>query len=201
MSEAEAIQRLVRLSTAIVVGDWDVVREVRKSAGDGEPNREWREAVLQTHLFAGFPRLVQAYGVLEEVGGLGEVQAEELEGTGADAARGAQLFDQIYGRGADTVRDLLAGYHRDFSAWIAEHAYARVLARPGLSADRRELLASCALAALGQDRQLASHSRGALRCGATIEQLEAAFDSAADLIPAENLERARRIARGFQGRE
>mgnify|MGYP002630018933 CR=1 FL=1 len=198
MTDSSKIHRLVRLSTAIVIGDWDCVRELRRSAAPGEPDREWREAILQTHLFAGFPRLVQAFGVLEEEGGIGVPAAQEVESPMLDPGRGAQLFDDIYGKGADTVRELLDGYHKDFGAWIAEHAYGRVLARPGLQADRRELLAACALAALGQDRQLASHCRGALRCGATLEELEAAFDSAADLIPADNLVRARRIARSFQ---
>ena len=188
---------LVRLSTAIVVGDWDEVRELRRAADEGKPDREWREAVLQTHLFAGFPRLVQAFGVIAEEGGLGEVAPEEVEAPALDSQRGARLFDDIYGGGADTVRELLDGYHRDFATWIAEHAYGRVLARPGLSARKRELLAVCALAALGQDRQLASHARGALRCGATLEEVEAALDCADALIPSENLSRARRIARSF----
>lgn len=189
---------LIRLSTGIVLGHWDVVREVRAAAPEGQPDRAWREAVLQTHLFAGFPRLVQAFGVLEEVGGLGQAEPAELEGAKIQEARGAQLFDDIYGDGADTVRGLLESYHGDFAAWIAEHAYARVLARPGLPADRRELLAACALAALGQDRQLASHSRGALRCGATFEELCAAFDAVEDLIAPDHLGRARRIAERFR---
>ena len=92
---------------------------------------------------------------------------------------------------------MLSGYHADFGDWIAGHAYARVLARPGLGADRRELLACCALAALGQERQLASHARGSIRCGATREELLAALESVAELMPGERLRQAQQIVRRF----
>ncbi|MFT7485678.1 MAG: alkylhydroperoxidase/carboxymuconolactone decarboxylase family protein YurZ [Candidatus Paceibacteria bacterium] len=186
---------LIRLSTAVVVGNWDEVKALRLGA---EPDREWRETVLQTHLFAGFPRLVQAFGVLDGVGGLGQPGADELEDGALQQARGKELFDTIYGDGAGTVRDMLHGYHADFGAWIAEHAYSRVLARPGVTADRRELQAACALAALGQERQLASHARGSLRCGASFEELMQALETAGDLMQNERLERAKRIAERFR---
>lgn len=189
--------RLARLSTAIVLGAWDEVRAVRADAPGGEPDRAWREAVLQTHLFGGFPRLVEAYGYLDEAGGLGEATAEEHEAEG-DAARGAALFDRIYGEGAEAVRALLDGYSRDYAAMIAQHAYGRVLSRPGLDAAEREVFASCALAALGQERQLASHARGAMRCGADHASLVACFDAVRDLMGDERHERALRIAERFR---
>ena len=198
MTAPEKQLRLARLSTAIVLGAWDVVSAARAEAPDGEPDRAWREAVLQTHLFGGFPRLVEAYGHLADAGGLGEPDADETEGGPVDAARGAALFDRIYGEGADPVRALLAGYSADYAAMIAEHAYARVLSRPGLDAATRELLASCALAALGQERQLASHARGALRCGASFEELVGCLDVVRALAGDARHERALRIAERFR---
>lgn len=193
------LTRLLRLSTAIVLGDWEEVRDVRRAAPAGEPDLEWREAVLQTHLFAGFPRLVQAFGVLAEEGGLGS--EEEIEGQRAEVQdpRGRELFALIYGSDEERVRTQLSGFHGDFGDWILEHAYGRVLSRPGLAADRRELLASCALAALGQDRQLASHARGSLRCGASFEHLAEAFEVVRDQIGPEAADRAQRIAERFRG--
>lgn len=192
-------RRLLRLSTAIVLGAWQELRALRRAAPAGEPDRAWRECALQTHLFAGFPRLVQAWRVLDEEGGLGQPTSAEVEGGAHAAERGLELFERIYGDDAGAVRDLLGEHHPDFGAWILEHAYGRVLSRPGLAADRRELLACCALAALGQDRQLASHARGSLRCGARFEELEAAFETVADLIDPEHLQRARRVAERFRG--
>ena len=92
---------------------------------------------------------------------------------------------------------MLARHHPDFARWILEHAYGRVLARPGLSADRRELLAVAALAALGQDRQLASHARGAVRCGASVAEVLAALECLRGLVPDERRLAARRVVERF----
>ncbi len=190
---------LPRLCVGVVLGDWETVREVRRNAADGEPDRRWREAVLQTHLFAGFPRLVEAYGVLAEVGGLGQLDPGEAAGEPDCPDRGRKLFDRIYGDVAGTVRETLEAHHADFAAWVEGHAYGRVLARPGLSPARRELLAVVCLTALGQDRQLMSHARGALRCGASADELDGVLDSVEDLIDPGSLERARRIVARVRG--
>jgi len=197
MSLTPRDRSLVRLSTAIVVGAWDTARAELEGAGPDGPDRAWREAVLQTHLFAGFPRLVQALDELKRAGGLGQPGADELEGDAPPVGRGVELFDRIYGSGSDRVREAIGGHHPDAERWILEHAYARVLARPGLAAASRELLAVAALAALGQDRQLAGHVRGALRCGATREQLDQALDAVTDLVAVDDLERARRVLEHF----
>lgn len=192
--------RLARLTAAIVLGKWDAVRAERAAAPAPEPDRAWREAVLQTHLFAGFPRLVEAYGVLEEAGGLGRPDAGELEGEdeGTILPRGRALFERIYADHSARVRSILERRQPLFASWVEAHAYARVLSRPGLDAATRELLACCALAATAQDRQLASHARGALHCGALPADLDATLTAAADLIEPERLERARRVIERFR---
>jgi alkylhydroperoxidase/carboxymuconolactone decarboxylase family protein YurZ len=193
-------QRL-RLFVACVLGRWDEVLRIRRAAEPGEPDRSWRETVLQVHVFAGFPRLVEAYGVLADAGGLGERGADEREpGDGAaEHARGRALFDRIYAADAPRVRAMLESYDPDFASWIEGHAYGRVLARPGLAGDRRELLAVVALAALGQERQLASHARGSLRLGASAPELADALDAVADLIDPERVDKARRVIERFSG--
>ena len=197
MALSEKDRTLLRLSVGIVLGEWELISSMRASAGEGEPDRAWREAVLQTHLFAGFPRVVEAFGVLAAAGGLGELEHGETRSDPDLYLHGRTLFARIYGDKAEVVRSNLHGYHPDFAAWIEGHAYGRVLARPGLAADRRELLAVACLAALGQDRQLASHARGALACGAEQAEVEAALDAVLDLIDAERMGRARRVVAGI----
>lgn len=198
MALSPADRRLVRLFTACVLGRWDVVRELRAAAIAPEPDRRWREAVLQVHVFAGFPRLVEAYAVLADEGGLGELDEGELHAGASDArARGRELFERIYASDAPAVRAMLESHHADFASWIEEHAYGRVLARPGLSPDRRELCAVAALAALGQERQLASHARGSLRVGASATELSATLDAIQDLVEPARLADARRVVARF----
>jgi len=191
----------VRLVAAIVLGDWPEVTRLRQAAPDGEPNRAWREAVLQTHLFGGFPRLVEAYEVLERAGGLGDPDPEELEEsaspTRAMTQDGADLFDAIYTDQATSVRGRLESFHPDFATWIARHAYGRVLSRPGLSASVRELCAVGALLVTGQDRQLASHARGAVRLGAEPAQVTAVLELLGDLLTPEIADRGRAVLERF----
>ena len=182
--------RLVRLFVGIVQGRWDEVRVVRREAPAGEPDIGWREAVLQAHLFAGIPRVVEAYEVLAAAGGLGEPSERERART-LDLDAGDRLFDKIYGDKSEVVRDRLGEHHPDLAAWIREHAYARVLSRPGLDPPTRELLAIAALAVTAQTRQLASHTLGALRCGATAPQIHAVLDTIESRISADVLRAAR----------
>jgi 4-carboxymuconolactone decarboxylase len=145
------------------------------------------------HLFAGIPRQIEAAGVLVTAGGLGALDADEIEGTSDVRERGAALFDRIYVDDSDAVRAMLARGHPEFEGWVLEHAYGRVLSRPGLPADRRELLAVVALAALGQERQLASHVRGARRCGASEEEITASLEAVSDLMEPGRLEASLRL--------
>lgn len=181
MSLDDGERRLARFFLACVLGDWEEVVRLRRSCGPSEPDRRWREALLMVHLFGGVPRQVEAAALLASEGGLGEPETGELEDESVDVERGSALFDRIYGDDSRAVRAMLAKGHPQFERWVLRHAYGRVLSRPGLEADRRELLAVVALAALGQERQLAGHARGALRCGATREEIDEALDAVLDL--------------------
>jgi len=199
MSLPEEDRRLVRLSAAIALGRWDELRALRRAAPPGEPDRRWREVLLQSHLFAGFPRTVEAAGVLATAGGLGAPEPDEADETAnaPDPAAGEALFDAIYGARAAAVRAELVAGHPQLARWIAEHAYARVLARPGLAPDRRELCAVAALAVQGQERQLASHARGAVRLGATPAEVVATIEELAAWMGAGELARAREVVAHF----
>lgn len=197
---ADKLTRLLRLGTAIVIGEWGELERLRAGAPAGEPDRAWRETYLQAHLFCGFPRTVEAGEVLLRAGGLGQPAGDELDSRG-DAPAGARLFDTIYAADAESVRGRLGQYHPSLACWIADHAYGRVLARPGLDGCTRELLAVCALAATSQHRQLASHARGARRLGASGQDLRASLEAVSDLLPQGTLDRGLEVIARFAGSE
>jgi len=197
MALSETDRILIRLSVGICGGDWELLRTLRRAAPDGQPDRRWREALLQAHLFAGMPRVVEACGVLASVGGLGTPDEDEARHQGDRFAAGHALFERIYAGQAQTVRETLESYHPVLARWIEGHAYGRVLARPGLPPDRRELLAVACLASLGQDRQLASHARGAMFVGAGIEELRDTLATIEDLVEETRLRHAKRVVERF----
>jgi len=189
--------RLIELALAITQHDAVRLRELRLSAPPGEPDREWREALLQTHLFAGFPSVVEALRILQQVGGLGPPTADEAVLEPDDFGRGQKLFDAIYGTNAGAVQKGIAAGHPLFERWILGHAYGRVLARGGMAPSLRELLAVACLSAQGLERQLASHVRGALDLGASTDEVRATLACLAGRIEPDRLARARAVVERF----
>lgn len=170
-----AFALLVRETVLAVQGRFSDLGRLRRDHPE-LAGREGREALLQVHLFAGFPRVVEAFQVLAEVGGMGQPEPDEIRAEPPMHERGRGLFARIYGAGAPQVEGILHDAHPDLADWVLGHAYGRVLTRPGLEPKERELLAVAALAASHQDRQLASHVRGAMACGATPGELNAVLE-------------------------
>ena len=175
MSLNAAERRLCQIFGAAVMGHWERLRQLRQKLPPEEVNRGLREALLQVHLFAGVPRSVESWAVILEAGGAGEVETGEL--LEPDPAAGMALFTRIYASDSQAVRMMLERQHPLHAQWVLSHAYGQVLAREGLSARMREVLACVALALTGQERQLVSHARGAVRCGATREELLEAVEA------------------------
>jgi len=93
----------------------------------------------------------------------------------------AAVYDGMYEKLRLNVRDL----HPALDSWMVVDGYGKVLSRPGLDLPRRELCIVAACAAMGQDRQLHSHLRGALNVGVEPAVLDEALAAIAGLVGAE----------------
>lgn len=190
---------LALLLALVVVGRWPQLKNVlRKAAQSGIPTEQLREILLQAHLFAGFPRTIEAFEVFASVEAEGILPAKsvarEIEvDPKAWEKRGRELFQTIYASKTNEVLSRISGYHPDLESWILQHAYGRVLSRPLLSPRQRELAAVAALIVSRQWRQLMSHIRGAQRCGASTEQIEAVFQAVKPITPPATWAKARKI--------
>ncbi|MGD2019226.1 MAG: carboxymuconolactone decarboxylase family protein [Planctomycetota bacterium] len=194
------VPTLCRLAVGVVRFLPAALDEFAASAGGASPPREVREVLLQCHLFCGFPRTIAAMDHLRTAGVAldGEANGEvDQEASPGSPEAGAALFERIYGDGAPDVRAHLRGLDPALEAMVSAHAYGTVLTRGGLDAGARELLAVVMLAATGHDRQLASHVRGAVRCGALPTDVHAALDAVEDLVEPARMARARDVARRF----
>lgn len=169
---AEWVACLASAFAAIGPADWERFRAAVLRARELDmPRAEAEEAVLQATLFFGFPRTVTAFETLQECWPAARAPQHGALPAAEQAGAGRALFDAIYDRNAHAVHGLLASFHPDFHDFVIESAYGRVLARPGLEPVVRELLAVAGLAALQQAPQLVAHARGALRFGATLDQV------------------------------
>lgn len=168
----ESILHLATAFAAIGPADWVAFgAAVLRARSAGASRTEVEEALLQATLFFGFPRVVTAFEVLQRDWPPPAPPRRGALPPPEQAVAGRALFDAIYDRNAGAVHGLLESFHPDFHDFVIESAYGRVLARPGLGPMTRELLAVAGLAALQQEPQLVAHARGALRFGATLDQV------------------------------
>lgn len=176
-------RHLVRLSAAVASredgGAADVSGEIDRAARavrSGElEQREVEEALLQSHLFLGYPAALSALAAWRERVPEPPPETDPLAGPGAADARrerGEETCRRVYGRAYDKLRDRVGSLHPALDRWMVSEGYGKVLARPGLPLVDRELCIAAVLAVLGHGPQLHSHVRGALRAGAEPEAVE-----------------------------
>eukprot|EP00741_Cyanophora_paradoxa_P007282 tig00001095_g7044.t1 len=136
------------------------------------------EAVLQTHLFIGVPRTLNAFAAIaqleDSLGGPWEAcgSTEPLPEPAVGWRRaGEEALQAVYGGQYERLRRNMRRLSPDLDAFIVEHGYGRVLARPGMTMRERELCVVAALAGQNVAPQLYSHIRGALLVGGTKEEV------------------------------
>src|SRR5205814_2010437 len=136
---------------------------------------------LQSYLFAGFPRTLNA---MREWRRAREGPVAETQPGTPDAwrAAGEATCAAVYGEMYDRLRENIRALHPLLDDWMIVEGYGKVLSRPGLDLGRRELCIVAACAATKQDRQLHSHLRGALNVGVEPSVIEAALEAIADVI-------------------
>jgi 4-carboxymuconolactone decarboxylase len=179
---------LVRLAAVIAGSAETQVREAFAAAVDVVPSEWVEELVVQSYLFSGFPRALNAAREWRRV----SPDAAPLTDEGDDVThvdewrqRGevtcAAVYDGMYAKLRVNVRQL----HPALDAAMVIEGYGKILSRPGLDLPRRELCIVAVCAMTGQDRQLHSHLHGALNVGVAPDVLAAAVESLEPLMGAE----------------
>jgi 4-carboxymuconolactone decarboxylase len=184
---------LVRLAAVIAAGDEAAVRASVAAAAMVVPPQWVDELVLQSYLFSGFPRALNAareWRRLSPVAAEGESAADPAR-AGEWLARGEATCAAVYGDMYEKLRRNVLDLHPALDAIMVMDGYGKVLGRPGLDLPRRELCVVAACAATAQDRQLHSHLHGSLNVGVPPAVLAAALDALADTLGPERTRSAR----------
>jgi len=161
---------LVTLSAAIASGDArSVGEEAGRAIAAGARAGEVYEAVLQSYLFLGFPRAIEAlfavHGVLERAGGL--PSAASGPGPADWRSAGEALCRKVYGKNYEKLMETMRGLSPDRADSMILEGYGKTLSRPGLGAVEREYCVVAILTVTRMDRQLRSHAMGAVNVGGT----------------------------------
>lgn len=108
-------------------------------------------------------------------------------------ARGEVVCARVYGGQYGRLRENVSRLHPDLAEWMVTEGYGKVLSRPGLALEVRELCIAVLLAGLDAMPQLRSHLRGSLLVGASPEEVEGALDLAGSVLPPTRLAVARAV--------
>lgn len=171
-------QSLVEISALEAKGD---VARLEKAIGNGLDSgltiNEIKEALSQLYAYTGFPRSLNALGVLQRV-------VEERISVGNTPETGADYvmpsdFDALK-TGTEVQTRLVGGKPFDYKFspradyYLKAHLFGDIFASTVLTESDREIVTLSAIATLeGCDSQLRSHVNGALNMGVSHTQLEA----------------------------
>lgn len=176
---------LVRLAAAIAGGTEATVRQAVDDCVTGIDPDAVEELILQSYLFAGFPRALNATRAWRAASGR-EAAAEPPASDGAISEwreRGEGTCAVVYGDAYQRLRENIRALHPALDDWMIVEGYGKVLSRPGLDLRTRELAIVAACAASRQQRQLHSHLHGALNAGATADELDETLSSLDAILP------------------
>jgi len=200
----QATRALVRLSARIASGSELDVRDGLREAQQAATPAEWvEELILQSYLFCGFPRTLNAareWRRSEGRGGnggrgRGEGTGDECRNEMSDGflAAGEATCALVYGKVYERLRENIVALHPQLDYWMIVEGYGKVLSRPRLDLGRRELCIIAACAATGQDRQLHSHLHGACNVGVLDDVIGASIEALNGVVDSTNLQRARAL--------
>ena len=206
-----ATASLVRLAARITGSSEAEVREAfAECSGAGVPPVWVEEVVLQSYLFAGVPRALNAAREWRRaLGGSGAERTERTERTEHMGSyenvfswrtQGEETCEIVYGKNYEKLRENIRALHPALDDWMIVEGYGKVLSRPGLDLPRRELCIIAACVAAGQDRQLHSHLHGALNAGVPTAVVTAALDCLEGAVDPTNLKRAQMLWARVQGK-
>ncbi|MBC8086523.1 MAG: hypothetical protein H7Z40_04610 [Phycisphaerae bacterium] len=182
---------LVQLGAQLAGGAEADVRLALQAAHLGVPAEWVEELILQTYLFAGFPRSLNGAREWRRISGRAAPLSDDGERfDGAEwRERGEATCHTVYGRFYKQLRENIRDLHPALDAWMIVEGYGKVLGRPALALWRRELCIVAACAIGRQDRQLHSHLHGSLHSGASAAQVQAALDAVQHLLTPQDVAR------------
>jgi 4-carboxymuconolactone decarboxylase len=200
----EETRSLVRLAATITAAGETALRAAMSDAAISIRAAWVEELVLQSYLFAGFPRALNAAREWRRAAGTPPPdtdEAEELWRAGAEwATRGEVTCRAVYGAAYDRLRRNIRTLHPALDAWMITEGYGKVLSRPGLDLPRRELCVIAACVAGGQERQLHAHLHGALNVGAPVTWVSDALAALDGFVPSQALDAARMLWARVRGK-
>lgn len=134
-----------------------------------------QEALLQSYLFLGFPRAINALSSVQSVWKNPPQSFESEISREIFQKRGEQLCEKIYGANYTKLLRHMTAIHPDLKRYMIEEGYGKILSREILNPLEREFAILPILIFMEVPKQLHSHLLGTLYLGASAQQIESLF--------------------------
>ncbi len=174
------------MSTVSVLAVLERENQLRQHIGNalnlGLTPEQVIEVFIHLAFYGGIPASLNAIGMAREV-----FDRRGIRFTPQQVYNPEDEPETLYQRGVEKRRELMGdsppgsgggpitNAEREFNRLTTEYLWGSVWTRPALSIQDRSICTLSALTALGRERQLKSHVRGALRIGFTQEQIVEVF--------------------------
>ena len=192
----DSLLHLVRIAAAIAGANETTTRTIMERAVGTVDPQAVDEVIIQSYLFCGFPRTLNAARSWRAISGESAPETDpsaEIRNSEDWERQGEQTCEIVYGESYQLLRENIRKLHPALDSWMITDGYGKVLSRPQLDLPTRELCIVAACAATGQQRQLHSHLHGALNSGVPQETLSATLDALASLIGEAELAQCRSL--------
>lgn len=187
VTDYAAERTLSLFSASIAVADPQIITDAISLYRRNCPSRSpLYELVLQSYLFLGFPRMLEAADLLhqawpEPVDHHTNDEPVSPEETRSWYIRGDKLCRRVYDKNYTALRRRVESFAPDVFRWMILEGYGKVLSRPALDIVSRECAIVACLVVENRPRQLHSHIRGALNVGADRELVRLVIEDLRDV--------------------
>lgn len=130
------------------------------------------ETLLQNYLFAGYPSALSSLKILKEYYPNKKLPAVADMNLYHFRKKGVERCRKVYGNKFEKLISNINSFSPELAEWLVLEGYGKVLGRARLSFEERELCIVAVLTLLNFEDQLYSHIIGAIRAGASIEEIQ-----------------------------
>ena len=160
---------------------------IQVARSNGLLREQLYEVILQSYLFLGFPRMLIAFGQLDDTWPSDQPKNSNTNPITSEEAEkwfdnGLSLCKKIYGQSFEPLKERVERIAPEVFRWMIIEGYGKVLSRNGLALIDRELCIVTSLVIENRRDQLHSHLRGAINAGATRELVETVIDDLGESV-------------------
>jgi len=164
---------LPQMAAACAINEFKRLREIIiKAKFEKISFSKMYETLLQNYLFAGYPSALASLKILKEYYPYKKLPEVADMNLYHFRRKGEERCQKVYGDKFEKLIRNINNFSPELAEWLVLEGYGKVLGRTGLSFRERELCIVTVLAAMKFEDQLYSHINGAVKAGASIEELQ-----------------------------